>query len=72
MTGAPRCTVRLVTDQGVLFTSAVLPVAGAGVVEWRTTAQYAAYVRAEVRHEAVLAPLPGALAAFTNPIFLGR
>jgi hypothetical protein len=72
VTGAPRCTVRFVTDQGVLFTSAVLPVAGAGVVEWRTTAQYAAYVRAEVRHEAVLAPLPGALAAFTNPIFLGR
>jgi len=72
VSGAPRCTVRLVTDQGVLFTSAVLPVAGAGVVEWRTTAQYAAYVRAEVRHEAVLAPLPGALAAFTNPIFLGR
>ncbi|WP_105971946.1 CehA/McbA family metallohydrolase [Streptomyces geranii] len=72
VSGAPRCTVRFVTDQGVLFTSAVLPVAGAGVVEWRTTAQYAAYVRAEVRHEAVLAPLPGALAAFTNPIFLGR
>uniref|UniRef100_A0AAU2A3A4 CehA/McbA family metallohydrolase n=1 Tax=Streptomyces sp. NBC_00093 TaxID=2975649 RepID=A0AAU2A3A4_9ACTN len=72
VSGAPRCTVRLVTDQGVLFTSAVLPVAGAGVVEWRTTAQYAAYVRAEVRHEAVLAPLPGALAAFTNPIFLGK
>ncbi len=72
VSGAPRCTVRFVTDQGVLFTSAVLPVAGSGVVEWRTTAQYAAYVRAEVRHEAVLAPLPGALAAFTNPIFLGR
>lgn len=72
ITGAPRCTVRFVTDQGVLFTSGVLPVAGAGTVEWRTTAQYAAYVRAEVRHEAVLAPLPGALAAFTNPIFLGR
>ena len=72
VSGAPRCTVRFVTDQGVLFTSAVLPVSGAGVVEWRTTAQYAAYVRAEVRHEAVLAPLPGALAAFTNPIFLGR
>ncbi|NEA64601.1 CehA/McbA family metallohydrolase [Streptomyces sp. SID12488] len=72
VSGAPRCTVRFVTDQGVLFTSGVLPVAGAGVVEWRTTAQYAAYVRAEVRHEAVLAPMPGALAAFTNPIFLGR
>ncbi|WP_328872067.1 CehA/McbA family metallohydrolase [Streptomyces sp. NBC_00287] len=72
VTGAPRCAVRFVTDQGVLFTSAPLPVSGAGVVEWRTTPSYAAYVRAELRHEAVLAPLPGALAAFTNPIFLGR
>ncbi|MFC9845758.1 CehA/McbA family metallohydrolase [Streptomyces sp. NPDC060223] len=71
-TGAPRCTVRFVTDQGVLFTSDPLPVDGSGTVEWRTTASYAAYVRAELRHEAVLAPLPGALAAFTNPIFLGR
>ncbi|MFE5816597.1 CehA/McbA family metallohydrolase [Streptomyces sp. NPDC056479] len=70
--GAPRCTVRFVTDQGVLFTSAPLPVAGSGVVEWRTTPSYAAYVRAELRHEAAAGPLPGALAAFTNPIFLGR
>jgi hypothetical protein len=71
-TGAPRCTVRFVTDQGVLFTSPPLPVAGSGVVEWRTTPSYAAYVRAELRHEAAVGPLPGALAAFTNPIFLGR
>ncbi|MFF4051824.1 CehA/McbA family metallohydrolase [Streptomyces chartreusis] len=72
VSGAPRCTVRLVTDQGVLFTSAPLPVSGSGVVEWRTTPSYAAYVRAELRHEAAVGPLPGALAAFTNPIFLGR
>ncbi|MGX1562745.1 CehA/McbA family metallohydrolase [Streptomyces sp. NPDC055506] len=72
VTGAPRCTVRFVTDQGVLHTSAPLPVAGAGVVEWRTTPSYAAYVRAEVRHEAAAGPIPGPLAAFTNPIFLGR
>ncbi|GAA0640110.1 CehA/McbA family metallohydrolase [Streptomyces thermocarboxydovorans] len=72
VTGAPRCTVRLVTDQGVLHTSAPLPVSGSGVVEWRTTPSYAAYVRAELRHEAAVGPLPGALAAFTNPIFLGR
>ncbi|GGS64864.1 CehA/McbA family metallohydrolase [Streptomyces violaceus] len=72
VTGAPRCTVRFVTDQGVLHTSAPLPVAGAGVVEWRTTPSYAAYVRAEVRHEAAAGPVPGPLAAFTNPIFLGR
>ncbi|MFF9135226.1 CehA/McbA family metallohydrolase [Streptomyces sp. NPDC014806] len=72
VTGAPRCTVRFVTDQGVLFTSAPLPVTGSGVVEWRTTPSYAAYVRAELRHEAAAGPLPGALAAFTNPILLGR
>nr|WP_317454166.1 CehA/McbA family metallohydrolase [Streptomyces sp. TRM68416] len=70
-TGAPRCTVRFVTDQGALFTSAPLPVSGAGVVEWRTTPSYAAYVRAELRHETAIGPLPGAPAAFTNPIFLG-
>ncbi|MFF4524361.1 CehA/McbA family metallohydrolase [Streptomyces bluensis] len=72
VTGAPRCTVRFVTDQGVLHTSEPLPVSGAGTVEWRTTAEYAAYVRAELRHEAVVTSLPGPLAAFTNPIFLGR
>ncbi len=72
VTGAPNCTVRLVTDQGVLFTSDPLPVGGAGVVEWHTTPAYAAYVRAEVRHEAAAGPLPGALAALTNPIFLGH
>ncbi|MFI8220268.1 CehA/McbA family metallohydrolase [Streptomyces sp. NPDC085932] len=72
VTGAPRCTVRFVTDQGVLHTSAPLPVAGSGTVEWRTTPSYAAYVRAELRHEAAAGPLPGPLAAFTNPIFLGR
>ncbi|WP_328881014.1 CehA/McbA family metallohydrolase [Streptomyces sp. NBC_00299] len=71
-TGAPRCTVRFVTDQGVLFTSPPLPVSGSGVVEWRTTPAYAAYVRAELRHETAVGPLPGALAAVTNPIFLGR
>ncbi|MFJ3304657.1 CehA/McbA family metallohydrolase [Streptomyces sp. NPDC086549] len=70
--GAPRCAVRFVTDQGVLFTSDPLPVSGTGVVEWRTTPAYAAYVRAELRHETAAGPVPGALAAFTNPIFLGR
>ncbi|MFI2634131.1 CehA/McbA family metallohydrolase [Streptomyces collinus] len=72
VTGAPRCTVRLVTDQGVVHTGAPLPVTGSGVVEWRTTPSYAAYVRAELRHEAAAGPLPGPLAAFTNPVFLGR
>ncbi|MEV7884444.1 CehA/McbA family metallohydrolase [Streptomyces sp. NPDC002817] len=72
VSGAPRCTVRFVTDQGVLFTGGPLPVAGSGVFEWRTTPAYAAYVRAELRHETAAGPLPGAPAAFTNPIFLGR
>ncbi|MFD5797350.1 CehA/McbA family metallohydrolase [Streptomyces diastatochromogenes] len=71
VSGAPRCSVRFVTDQGTLFTSEPLPVSGAGVVEWRTTPAYAAYVRAEVRHETALGPVPGAMAAFTNPVFLG-
>ncbi|MEU1145701.1 CehA/McbA family metallohydrolase [Streptomyces sp. NPDC005863] len=69
--GAPGCTARFVTDQGVLYTSPPLPDSGTGTVEWRTTAAYAAYVRAEVRHPATTPPLPGALTAFTNPIFLG-
>ncbi|MFE1308951.1 CehA/McbA family metallohydrolase [Streptomyces sp. NPDC058755] len=71
VSGAPRCSVRFVTDQGTLFTSEPLPVSGEGVVEWRTTPAYAAYVRAELRHETALGPLPGAMAAFTNPVFLG-
>ncbi|MFI9602814.1 CehA/McbA family metallohydrolase [Streptomyces sp. NPDC052043] len=69
--GVPRCSVRLVTDQGVLLTSEPFPVSGSGVVEWRTTPAYAAYVRAEVRHETAVGPLPGVMAALTNPIFLG-
>ncbi|MEU1017699.1 CehA/McbA family metallohydrolase [Streptomyces sp. NPDC005898] len=70
--GAPGGTVRIVTDQGVLHTSAPLPESGTGTVEWRTTPSYAAYVRAEVRHPATAPNLPGPLTAFTNPIFLGR
>ncbi|MEU6527802.1 CehA/McbA family metallohydrolase [Streptomyces sp. NPDC046928] len=70
--GAPRCTIRFVTDQGVLLTTDPLPVSGTGIAEWHTTPANAAYVRAELRHETAAGPLPGALAAFTNPIFLGR
>ncbi len=72
MTGAPGCTVRLVTDQGVLHTSRAAAGErgrGRGVADHPA---YAAYVRAEVRHAAVAGPLPGSLAAFTNPVFLGR
>ncbi|WP_411576980.1 CehA/McbA family metallohydrolase [Streptomyces sp. SCSIO ZS0520] len=69
--GAPGATPSIVTDQGTLFTGAALPASGAGSVEWRTTAEYAAYVRAEVRHAPAVPGLPGALVGFTNPVFLG-
>ncbi|MDI3409338.1 CehA/McbA family metallohydrolase [Streptomyces cavernicola] len=72
VTGAPGCAIRLVTDQGVLFTGPALPESGAGSAEWRTTPAYASYVRAEIRHPATTPGLPGALAAFTNPVFLGE
>ncbi|AXG79550.1 CehA/McbA family metallohydrolase [Streptomyces paludis] len=79
VTGAPGRTVRFLTDQGIVHT-ATLPGAGSGAapaaytgsVEWRTTASYATYVRAEVRHPPAAPGLPGALIAFTNPIFLGE
>ncbi|WNO73989.1 MULTISPECIES: CehA/McbA family metallohydrolase [unclassified Streptomyces] len=71
VTGAPGCSARFVTDQGVLHT-VTLPASGTGTVEWRTTPQYATYVRAEVRHPVLVPGLPGPLAAFTNPVFLGK
>ncbi|GAA0601314.1 CehA/McbA family metallohydrolase [Streptomyces crystallinus] len=71
VTGAAGCTVSFVTDQGTLFTSA-LPGSGAGGVSWRTTPSYATYVRAELRHAPMTPGLPGPLAAFTNPVFLGE
>ncbi|MEN8649211.1 CehA/McbA family metallohydrolase [Streptomyces sp. 21So2-11] len=70
VTGAPGCTTHFVTDQGTLHTT-TLPASGTGTVEWRTTPSYATYVRAEVRHPATVPGLPGALAAMTNPVFLG-
>ncbi|MET9670132.1 CehA/McbA family metallohydrolase [Streptomyces sp. NPDC006475] len=71
VTGAPGCSARFVTDQGVLHT-VTLPASGTGTVEWRTTPEYATYVRAEVRHPVLVPGLPGPLAAFTNPVFLGK
>ncbi|MFG3285022.1 CehA/McbA family metallohydrolase [Streptomyces sp. NPDC048111] len=70
VTGAPGCTVALVTDQGTRHTAA-LPAPGTGTVTWETTPANAAYVRAEVRHPATAPAFPGPLAAFTNPVFLG-
>ncbi|MFF9900465.1 CehA/McbA family metallohydrolase [Streptomyces longispororuber] len=70
--GVPGCVIRFVTDQGVLFTSPAVGASGTGSAEWRTTASYAAYVRAEVRKPQTAPPQPGPMAALTNPIFLGR
>ncbi|MGW2459204.1 CehA/McbA family metallohydrolase [Streptomyces sp. NPDC001761] len=72
VSGAPRCSMRFVTDQGVLCTGGPLPVSGTGTLEWRTTPDRAAYVRAELRHETAFGPVPGAMAALTNPVFLGH
>ncbi|WP_369777973.1 CehA/McbA family metallohydrolase [Streptomyces sp. R33] len=65
VTGAPGCELRLITDQGPAVTAP-----DATTLEWRTTPARSAYVRAEVRHPAAAPPLPGAPAAFTNPVWL--
>ena len=72
VSGVPDGLVRLITDEGQVITQTV-PAAGTATVRWRTTPSFATYVRAEVRR-----PLPagstaplGAMAAMTNPIFLG-
>ncbi|MEU9791861.1 CehA/McbA family metallohydrolase [Streptomyces sparsogenes] len=70
----PGCSVRLITDQGQLYATA-LPDSGSADVEWRTTASYAAYVRAEVRRapkDGGASGVPGPMAAMTNPIWLGE
>jgi hypothetical protein len=82
VSGVPNGTVRFITDEGQMHQES-LPAGGSGTVTWATTASLAAYVRAEVRH-----PFPdgspgqgntmgpnlefSAMAAMTNPIFLGR
>ncbi|MFE1957334.1 CehA/McbA family metallohydrolase [Streptomyces sp. NPDC059479] len=71
VTGAPGCTTHFITDQGTLHTT-TLPPSGTATVNWQTTPAYATYVRAEVRHTPTTPGLPGPLAAFTNPIFLGE
>ncbi|MBO8186531.1 CehA/McbA family metallohydrolase [Streptomyces spirodelae] len=65
--GAPEgATLHLVTDQGTVRT------ATGSRLTWRTTPSLAAYVRAEVRHPAQEGSgLPGAMAAMTNPVWLG-
>ncbi|MFW6694445.1 CehA/McbA family metallohydrolase [Streptomyces sp. MAR4 CNX-425] len=74
VTGGPaKAQVRFMTDEGQLYATTLAD--GAGTVEWRTTPSYAAFVRAEVRHPAAdggAGGLPGAMAAMTNPIWLGH
>jgi len=50
----------------------VLPASGTGSVTWTTRPQVSRFVRAEARHPSDNASVPGAMIAFTNPIFLGR
>ena len=73
VTGVPDATVNFVTDEGKTLTQ-VLPASGSGTVTWQTSPAVSAYVRAEVRHPVTDAAsgLPGTMAAFTNPIFLGQ
>jgi predicted metal-dependent phosphoesterase TrpH len=73
VSGVPNGTAALITDEGQALTQA-LDASGAGTVTWQTTPAVSAYVRAEVRHP-VTSPesqLPAAMAALTNPIFLGQ
>jgi hypothetical protein len=79
--GVPNATVRLITDEGHILQQR-LPASGSGLVTWETTPAVSAYVRAEVRHPLAdgsaggpaLSPGLnfGAMAALTNPIFLGE
>ncbi|MGH3378186.1 MAG: CehA/McbA family metallohydrolase [Actinoallomurus sp.] len=58
--GVATGVIRLFTDEGQVFEGPV------GAATWRTRPRVSPYVRAEVRHP------DGSMAAFTNPIFLGR
>ncbi|GHF58122.1 phosphoesterase [Streptomyces mashuensis] len=64
VTGVPGAVVRLVTDQGPVFTA---PLPADGRLEWGTSAARSAYVRAEVRRGGADRPM----VALTNPVFLG-
>jgi hypothetical protein len=68
--GAAGCLLRLVTDRGPVR-EARLPAAGPGGVEWATTPERAAYVRAEVRRPEPTPTTPDTMVALTNPVFLG-
>jgi hypothetical protein len=71
VSGAPGHLVRLFTDLGQVLETR-LPDSGPGTVEWATTPQRSAYVRAEVRRPEPTETTPDTMVALTNPIFLGR
>jgi hypothetical protein len=81
VSGVPNGVVRFITDEGQTQ-QVSLPAGGQGTSSWITTPQLAAYVRAEVRHpladgtpgngnETGIQLQLGAMAALTNPIWLG-
>lgn len=71
VSGAPGGVVRFISDEGDVLDT-VLPAGGTGTVTWTTKPQISRFVRAEVRHPSSDPSIPGAMIAFTNPIFLGR
>jgi hypothetical protein len=71
VTGAPGSIVRLFTDEGQVFQTA-LPSSGSGIVTWPTRPRVSRFVRAEVRRLQNDLAIPATMVAFTNPIFLGR
>jgi len=80
--GVPSGVVRFMTDEGQMQQTS-LPPSGLGTITWTTTPSLAAYVRVEVRHPRsdgsagngnAMGPdvQLGAMAALSNPIWLGR
>jgi len=63
VSGVPSGTISFHTDQGTVHRDS-LPADGPGTVEWRTSAEESAFVRAEVRHS------HQHMAALTNPVIL--
>lgn len=68
--GAPGHLVRLLTDLGQVLETR-LPDGAPGTVDWTTTPQRSAYVRAEVRRPEPTPTTPDTMVALTNPVFLG-
>ena len=73
VSGVPGTTVVLLDQLGPEFTATV-PASGAATVTWTTYPRYSRFVRAEVRRASggPHSTTPNAMAAMTNPIFLGR